>query len=112
MIVDTSYSGGPGGGSYALGLRDDAGVDRTVVLGGSADPGDFDRLKSGRRVIVQLDGERAMLIGDGVAQFQTRDNPSDAARQNAISIALFGGLTAVELIAVVAFLAGRRNAAP
>jgi hypothetical protein len=111
MVVDKSYEGGLGSGSYALGLRDDAGVDRTAVLGGPGDAALFNRVNSGLRVIVQLYGNRAMLIGDGNGQIQTRDNPQDIARRNALSVALFGALTVLELIAIAALVAGRRRAA-
>jgi hypothetical protein len=111
MVVDKSYTGGMGAGSYALGLRDDTGVDRTVVLGGSGAAAVFNRVSSGLRVIVQLDGNRAMLVGDGTGQIQTRDNPEDIARQNALSVALFGTFSILELIAIATLLAGRRRAA-
>lgn len=111
MVVDKTYSGGLSSGSYALGLRDDAGVDRTAVLGGPGDDAFFNRVSSGLRVIVQLDGDRAMSVGDGIGQIQTRDNPDDIARRNALSVTLFGILTGLELIAVAALLLARRRAA-
>jgi hypothetical protein len=111
MVVDKAYTGGPGAGSYTLGLRDDAGVDRTVVLAGSGDAAVFDRVNSGLRVVVQLEGGRAMLVGDGVGQIQTRDNPDVIARRNVLSVILFGTLTVLELIAIAALLAGRRRTA-
>jgi hypothetical protein len=111
IVVDKSYTGGLGSESYALGLRDDAGVGRSAVLGGPGDAAFFNRVNSGMRVILQLNGDRAMLIGDGAGQIQTRDNPDDIARRNALSVTLFGSLTGLEFIAIAALLVGRRRAA-
>jgi hypothetical protein len=111
MIVDKTYTGGLSSGSYSLGLRDDAGVDRSVALGGPGDAVFFNRVRSGLRVIVQLNGDLAMSIGDSIDKIQTRDNPDDIARRNALSVTLFGILTGLELVAVIALLIARRRAA-
>ncbi len=110
MIVDKGYTGGFGSAtSYALGLRDDAGIDRSVTLAGPSDADFWNRAAPGQRVLVLLFANRAMLLDDGVADIATRDNPSYAAKSNEETAAICGAVTLLEVLGLAALFFARKR---